>query len=226
LPVLNFIAFVIESALSLVNNSIRNLVFDLGGVIIDLDFEASHREFSRLSGLTVNEVVRRTQGFSYFLDYETGAISSPAFRQKINNLLEMTASDQQIDLAWCAMLRGIPEVRLKLLKSLQAKYRIFALSNTNDIHANTFNTIVQDTLGSAVVFKEHFDKVYYSHEMNMRKPDEAIYQAVLHDQGLRPGETLFIDDTLENIQTAETLGIRTLHLEDPGQLIPFFDGDW
>ena len=200
------------------------MIFDLGGVIIDLDFEASRREFSRLSGLTAAEVLVRTQGFVHFEDYETGAISSHAFRQKINHLLEMSATDLEIDQAWCAILGGIPVERLALLKKLQQKYRSFALSNTNEIHANNFDFLVKDTLGSEALFSEHFHKVYYSHEMKMRKPDEQIYRAVLDDQGLIPEETLFVDDTLDNIQVAASLGIHTLHLRDVGQLISFFNG--
>ena len=208
----------------MVKSGINNVIFDLGGVILDLDFEASYREFSRLSGLNPEEVITRTRGLMFFEDYETGAISSSVFRDKINNLLEMSATDEEIDGAWCAMLGNMPRERLELLKKLQDVYRTFVLSNTNEIHARTFDNIVGSSLGNSALFSEHFEKVYFSHEMNLRKPDAEIYRAVLDDLGIKPEETLFIDDTQANIQAADNLGIHTLHLTDARQLIPYFDG--
>ncbi len=202
------------------------MIFDLGGVIIDLDLEASYREFSRLSGLEIPEVINRTRGLMLFEDYETGAINSQDFRNQINELLEMTATNQEIDHAWCALLGEIPSERLNLLNKLKHGYRTFALSNTNDIHAQKFDQIAEQSLGNAVLFSEHFERVYLSHEMKMRKPNIEIYQTVLADQDLNPSETLFIDDNLENILGAESVGIQTVHLKDPGQLIAVFDGTW
>jgi len=202
----------------------KNIIFDLGGVIIDLDFQAAYGAFSTLSGLSLHEVKQRVFSFTEFIEYEKGLTSSQEFRIQIKELFQISVSDEAVDRAWCAMLGRIPLERLALLKRLQGKYRTFALSNTNDIHANKFDSIVEESLGSAVLFKAHFESVYYSHEMKMRKPDEEIYLAVLNDQGLRPEETLFIDDTLKNVQAAASLGIQTLHLKDPRQLIPFFNG--
>lgn len=204
--------------------NINNLIFDLGGVIIDLDFPASNKEFANLSGLSVNEVVQRTEGMMLYGEYEKGLISSQQFRRQISDLLQFSASDEAIDKAWCAMLGGMPAPRLQLLQRLKSKYRTFALSNTNDIHVRKFNSIVEESLGSVHLFNEHFEEVYFSHEMKMRKPDSEIYLTVLQEQQLKPAETLFIDDNLDNIQGAANLGIQTLHLQDPQQLISFFNG--
>ena len=205
-------------------NNINNLIFDLGGVIIDLDFQASFQEFATLSGLSANEVAQRTKGLMFFTDYEKGLISSQQFRQQIGDLLQFSASDNAIDFAWCSMLGGMPAPRLQLLQRLKSKYRTFALSNTNDIHVKKFNRIVEESLGSVQLFNEHFEEVYFSHEMKMRKPDSEIYLTVLQEQQLKPSETLFIDDNLDNVQGAANLGIQTLHLQDPKQLISFFNG--
>ena len=205
-------------------NNINNLIFDLGGVIIDLDFQASFQEFATLSGLSANEVAQRTEGLMFFTDYEKGLISSQQFRQQIGDLLQFSASDNAIDNAWCSMLGGMPAPRLQLLQRLKSKYRTFALSNTNDIHVRKFNSIVEESLGSVHLFNEHFEEVYFSHEMKMRKPDSEIYLTVLQEQQLKPAETLFIDDNLDNVQGAANLGIQTLHLQDPQQLISFFNG--
>ena len=205
-------------------NNINNLIFDLGGVIIDLDFQASFQEFATLSGLSADEVAQRTDGLMFFTEYEKGLISSQQFREQISDLLQFSAPDETIDKAWCAMLGGMPAPRLQLLQRLKSKYRTFALSNTNDIHVRNFNTIVEKSLGSVQLFNEHFEEVYFSHEMKMRKPDPEIYLMVLQEQQLNPTETLFIDDNLDNVQGAAKLGIQTLHLQNPQHLISYFNG--
>jgi len=205
-------------------NKVNNLIFDLGGVIINLDFQAAYEHFSLLSGLSIPEVIGRTDSLMLFEDYEKGLITSSEFRQKIRDLLNISAADKSIDQAWCAMLGDIPAVRLKLLKRLKNTYRTFALSNTNDIHVRKFNDIVKKSLGNTDLLGDHFEEIYFSHEMKMRKPDSEIYLKVLQEQQLQPEQTLFIDDNRGNIDGAANLGIQTLHLQDPEQLISFFNG--
>ncbi|GJM28817.1 MAG: hydrolase [Cyclobacteriaceae bacterium] len=206
-------------------SNIKNLIFDLGGVIIDLNLPAAYQAFASLSNLSVSEIVKRTNGLMLFTDYEKGLVTSEEFREQIGSLLNIPASADTIDDAWCTMLGNIPIERLELLSSLLPKFRTFALSNTNDIHAERFDSMIGQTIGNKGLLNEYFEKVYFSHEMKMRKPDAEIYQAVLDEQRLVPAETLFIDDNLENINGASTLGIRTLHLQTPQQLITFFNGD-
>ena len=204
--------------------NIRNVIFDLGNVIIDLDFTAAYAAFASLSGLSIHGVKQKIIGFTQFNHYEKGLISSAEFREQIRGLFQVEASDEAVDKAWCAILGGIPVERLNLLQKLKDTYRTFALSNTNDIHATKFNSIAEQSLGGTVSFNEYFEKVYLSHEMKMRKPDQEIYQTVLEDSNLKPHETLFIDDNLDNIRGASSLGIQTVHLTDPAQLISVFDG--
>ncbi len=207
----------------MINSEIKNIIFDLGGVILDLNLNAAYQAFSELSGLPEEEVIQRTQGLLLFEDYETGAISSGTFRQNLNQLLEMQASDVEIDQAWCAMLGEIPAYRLELVARLRKSYRTFILSNTNEIHVNQFDGILQQAGGNSQL-GDHFEKVYYSHEMGLRKPNIEIYQTVLLEQSIAASETLFIDDTLANLKGAEELDIRTFLLEQPQQLIRLFDG--
>jgi putative hydrolase of the HAD superfamily len=204
--------------------NIKNIIFDLGGVIIDLDLQAAFEAFASLSNLSVTEIVQKTNGLMLFTEYEQGMVSSQQFRQQIADLLQISVSEETIDDAWCAMLGGIPVQRLDLLRSLRSTYRTFALSNTNDIHVRRFNNIVENATGSANILDEYFEKVYFSHEMKMRKPDTVIYQTVLDQQSLVPAETLFIDDNLDNISGAGSIGIQTLHLTHPEQLTTFFNG--
>ncbi|MDH3708245.1 MAG: HAD family phosphatase [Cyclobacteriaceae bacterium] len=205
-------------------NNIKNIIFDLGNVIIDLDFPATFQCFSELSGLSPHEVKDRTQGLMFFVEYEKGLISSQVFREQVRELLGLSVEDHQIDRAWNSMLGGIPAERLQLLKDLQPHFRTFALSNTNEIHVQEFNNIIARSTGSVQSFMDHFEKVYYSCHMKMRKPEAQIYQKVLHEQNLRPQETLFIDDNLSNIESASSLGVRTVHLTNPGDLISLFNG--
>lgn len=204
--------------------NVNNLIFDLGGVIINLDFQAAYEHFSKLSGLSISEIIGRTDSLMLFVDYEKGLITSSEFRQNMRDLLDISTTDESIDQAWCAMLGDIPVARLKLLKRLKNTYRTFALSNTNDIHVRKFNDIVKKSLGNADLLGNHFEEIYFSHEMKMRKPDSEIYLRVLQEQQLKPQQTLFIDDNQGNIDGAANLGIQTLHLKDPEQLIPFFNG--
>lgn len=205
-------------------NNIKNVIFDLGGVIIDLELPAAYSAFADLSGLTIEQVVDKTRGLMLFTDYEQGLISSEEFRLQIGNLLLIEPTESVIDQAWCAMLGGIPMQRLQLLTRLKKRYNLFALSNTNDIHAEKFDAIVEKSTGNPDKLSDYFEKVYYSHQMKMRKPQVEIYQAVLDDQGLNPGNTLFIDDNYDNINGADALGIQTLHLLHPDQLMTLFDG--
>ena len=199
------------------------MIFDLGGVIIDLDFDASYQAFSRLSGLSTEEIAHRTDGMMFFKEYEKGLISSQAFRDQIQGLLEFSAPSEEIDNAWCAMLGVIPEYRLQMLNKLKHRYRTFALSNTNEIHVRKFNNIIENTIGDTHLFHHHFEEVYYSHQLKKRKPDLEIYQEVLDRQSLQAEQTLFIDDNHENILGAEKLNIQTFHLKEPAQLTSLFD---
>ena len=203
---------------------IKNIIFDLGNVIIDLDFETAYGNFADLSGLTSEEVKLRTDGLMFFQDYEKGLIGSSQFRDQIRQVLTMNCSDADIDMAWNSLLGGIPEERLQLLKRLRSNYRTFALSNTNEIHVLEFNNIIAESSGSVQSFMDHFEQVYYSCEMKMRKPEPLIYETVLQQQDLVAHETLFVDDHLPNIESASALGIHTYHLTHPNHLIALFNG--
>ncbi len=203
---------------------IRNIIFDLGGVIIDLDFDSAYREFSKLSGHSEEEVRSLTSGLTYFADFEKGTISATQFRNELRSLLNIPGNDEYIDNAWNSLLGGIPPERLQLLKTLKRHYKLIALSNTNEIHVKEFNKIVSRELGSMGSFEDHFDVIYFSHQMKMRKPDEEIYKAVLEEQQLLPQETLFIDDNADNINGAASTGLNTYHLTDARILTKIFHG--
>lgn len=205
----------------MVGAEIKNLIFDLGGVIINLSVDSTYHAFSQLSGKSIQDLKDAAKEVSFFNDYEKGLIDDADFRKSLREFLQIEAHDHQLDDAWNAMLLDIPHARIELLKRLRNQYQLFLLSNTNNIHLQCFTNIVKDTLGETSL-DIYFDKSYYSHLMKMRKPDSEIYQQVLSENSLHANETLFLDDNLSNLEGAQTIGIKTFHVHHPDQLFPLF----
>jgi glucose-1-phosphatase len=200
---------------------IKNIIFDLGGVILNLAVENTHREFARLSGLPVEEIKTRVHHGKFFQEYERGLISDAEFRNHLRHSLNMQVSDAELDKAWNAMLLDIPHERFALLEKLKQTHRLFLLSNTNEIHRQFFNHVVESTSGKPNI-DHYFHQAYFSHVLKLSKPDVAIYQHVLNDQNLLPHETVFIDDNADNIAGATKAGLHTLYIQYPNQIFDFF----
>jgi glucose-1-phosphatase len=199
----------------------KNLIFDLGGVIIDLDVERTEEAFALLSGKSVLEIKELVAGSNAFLRYEKGLLNDQEFRNSVRSLLHINASDLEIDAAWNAMLGEIPLKRIKLLERLKVDYQLYLLSNTNNIHLICFNEIVKSSCGS-LSLNPYFDKTYYSHLVKMRKPDSEIYNLVLGENNLLAHETLFLDDNVSNLEGASRTGIRTFHVRYPDMIFSLF----
>ncbi len=194
-------------------NNIKAIIFDLGGVIINLRYENTIEAFSHLCGFDVSSLYTQHRQNSLFDEYETGQISSPAFRDGLRSLLQISASDVEIDQAWNAMLLDIPPARIELLQALGQTTRIFLLSNTNEIHKAECDRIFETTVGQDLNgLSSLFDYSYYSHLMGDRKPNPSIFQRVVDEQSLDPGQTLFIEDTARHIDGAKQVGLQTIHL--------------
>lgn len=203
-------------------NSVNTLVFDLGGVIINLSYRKTYEAFSQLSNRSVEEITSLAQELKEFKQYETGKIGDDAFRDVIRKSIGIKATDAQLDFAWNAMLLDIPMARLNVLLKLKNTHRLFLLSNTNAIHLRAFNAIIGE------VSDQHsadfwFSKTYYSHELGMRKPDVEIYNHVLADNKLQANQTLFFDDLLPNIQGASQVGMQTYHVTNADELFEKLD---
>lgn len=192
------------------------LIFDLGGVILNIDPQRTSEAFRKL-GL---DDALGNYGYSYhhrmFYELERGNSSPETFRNHVRELLGKALDDVTIDSAWNAMILDIPADRIEYIYSLKKTYRIFLLSNTNEIHRRLFCHNFELNFGYAL--SGLFEKCYYSHQMGMRKPDPEIFKQLLTEQKLSPGKCLFIDDSAENIDSAERVGISGLHLE-PGTLL-------
>ncbi|MEM7768990.1 MAG: HAD family phosphatase [Cyanobacteria bacterium P01_E01_bin.6] len=203
--------------------AIEAIIFDLGGVIINIDYDRTIEKFSTLSRLNFAETYTQHRQNALFDQFETGRISADVFRQGLRQLLQVDFSDHDFDDAWNAMLLDIPSSRIDRLEALGRQNRIFLLSNTNEIHKQAFDQIVQESFGSRITnLAQLFEKVYYSHLVGDRKPNASIFERVLSDNHLNPETTLFIDDTLGHIEGAKRVGLQTLHLTN-GQTIETLD---
>ena len=136
------------------------------------------------------------------------------FRDELRATYSITATDEEIDAAWNAMLLDIPQERIDLLLELGKKYRLFLLSNTNAIHMKRFNEIVAHSF-TIPSLDALFEQSYYSHLIGKRKPDAVIFEEIVAMNGLRKEETLFIDDSIQHIESADKVGLKTLHLQPP-----------
>ncbi len=205
--------------------NIKTLIFDLGGVIINLDPHASLKALEALVDLTAESMPQDLE-HEIFLQYERGEIDDAAFRKAVGKIYRFEAhvTDEHTDEAWNKMLLDIPRERIDLLRTLRKKYPLYLLSNTNFIHIEKVNQILEEQTGVKKL-NDLFDKVYYSFEMNMRKPDLEIFEFVLKENNLDPEETLFIDDNIHNIEGAAKLNIQTLHVTSPDTLFDYFKNE-
>ncbi len=199
----------------------RNIIFDLGGVIINLEEERTIKRFAAVSKLAEERLRARILKFDEYLAYEKGLLSDAQFRQIIRDRFLLEASDEEIDSCMNAMLLDIPHERLRLLERLKGSFKLYLLSNTNNIHFTRFNEIVADTV-KVPAMDVFFDKAYYSHQIGMRKPDKDIFERVLAENQLVASQTLFIDDNAANIDGAKQAGLAAFHLTHPDQLFDLF----
>ena len=191
--------------------SLKNIIFDLGNVILNVDYQKSIDAFHRLGFVNFETIVEKLRTDKVFERIETGKLHPDGFRNEIRKYTTLLITDNQIDDAWNAMILDFPKNRIHKLIELGKKYKLFLLSNTNEIHTLFFNKIFAETYGFPD-FDCLFEKAYYSQRIHLRKPDPKIYEKVLNDNMLQPNKTLFIDDLPVNIQAAQALGIHCHHL--------------
>jgi putative hydrolase of the HAD superfamily len=159
--------------------SVKNLIFDLGGVILDLSVDHTLESFARLSNLSKEKVQDLYVSTPGFLQYEKGAMDDDAFRNFVRATFSISADDTAIDACWNAMLRGIPDIKLDLLTRLQSEFRVFLLSNTNAIHLDYINGVMLPASRPKKPLDHYFHKAYYSQRLGKLKPDALIFEQVL-----------------------------------------------
>ncbi len=198
----------------MMSKPIKNIIFDLGGVFLNIDFQLTNKAFIDLGVNGFNEMF--TQHFSnpLFELLETGKITDAEFYKAFRQESKTTLTNAQIKTAWNALLLDFPAERIDWLQQISKKYRIFLFSNTNQIHYDCFIEKFKKQY-PGVDFDRLFIKAYYSQNLGLRKPYPASFQAILDEQELEVRETLFIDDTIKNVEAAQALGLQTIHLAHP-----------
>lgn len=194
-------------------SKVQNIIFDLGKVLLNLDFNASIKAFRELG--SSGEVLDHKNAYAnpIFYQLETGKITPEEFREGIRNLLKRpTISDTKIDDAWYAMIKDIPAKRVKALQKLSKNYGIYLFSNTNKIHIDRL--LVEFKKAHGIDFESLFSAVYYSHTIHDRKPEVSSFEKVIELSGVVPSETLFVDDLENNIEGAQKAGLQTWWLKD------------
>ena len=190
---------------------IKNIIFDLGGVIINIDLMLTYNALAQYCPLNEEEVKQKLTETEVFSKYEKGVLSSADARKLLNKTFHLSLSDEDMDKCWNALLLDIPTERIELLKNLRKKYKLFLLSNTNEIHIDEVNAILYRATGIKKL-DELFDKIYYSFDIKMAKPSTEIYYHVLKENNLVASETLFLDDNVPNLAGAKLAGIHTVQV--------------
>ena len=201
---------------------VKNIIFDLGGVIINLNNQLTEDAFVSMGVKGFREYFGHGHAASFFKDYEVGKISDEEFVGSLRSLGGLSVSDEAIIHGWNALLLDFPPERIQLLRDLSKRYRIFLFSNTNALHLAALREIYRKTFEEGEL-DDHFERTYYSHLLGMRKPEKSSYEYILRENGLVAGETLFVDDALINIEGAEKAGLQGLYLR-PGMTIT--DVEW
>jgi HAD superfamily hydrolase (TIGR01509 family) len=201
-------------------NTIKNIIFDLGGVILNIDFKRTEEAFRLLGIENFADHIDPFHITDFFEKFETGIISDNEFVEGVAKLIGKPVEREMIIAAWNALLLDFPPERIALLKELKKTHRTFLLSNTNSIHHQEFQQRLFKLYGLRL--EDLFEKTYYSHVVNLRKPGADIFKLVLQDNNLQPRETLFIDDIYTNFAEAIELGIQVHHLV-PGESITNLD---
>jgi len=200
---------------------IKNIIFDLGDVIFNIDYDRTLQAFECLGVPNIENLFTAVSQSAFFDKYERRQLSTAHFRNELRALMMHEVSDDEIDDAWNAMLLDIPEERIGTLQKVRTNYRIFLLSNTNDLHLEA----VQKIMGSEKynAFLHLFENVYFSNKLGMRKPERGIFNYVLNENGLKTQQTVFIDDLIQHIEGAQKVGLTTIHLTSPTTLVDLFD---
>ena len=190
---------------------IDNIIFDLGNVILDIDYQSTIKAFEKIGIENASILYSKSSQTKIFDQLETGKIAKEDFILEIQNITPK-ASKSEIINAWNEIIKDLPESRIDILKNLKDKFSIFLLSNTNSIH---IDYIVKKIGGGKYdKFYNLFDKVYYSHEVKLRKPDPNIFKLVINENNLKIKNTLFIDDSIQHINSAKKLGLQSYHLNN------------
>ena len=197
--------------------NIKNVIFDLGGVILDIDYNLTRKAFEKLGVTHFDDMYSQASADKLFQKLETGHVEEDDFYKELNRCTGLQLSPEEIRKAWNAMLLSYREKSLEYLETLRPKYKIFLLSNTNFIHLNELEKIFNLQKRNKT-FDQYFDKAFYSCAIGLRKPDRECYDWVINDLKIEPSATIFIDDLAQNIDGAKESGLQTIHLKQGSKI--------
>lgn len=203
-------------------SSVKNILFDLGGVFLDINYRLTEKAFIDLGISDFDQRFNQQFSNTLFEELETGKIEPEIFYNRFRQETGAELSNESIEKAWNALLLDFPAERLEWLEEMGKKYPVYLYSNTNIIHYQCFMKIFEQKFEGRN-FNNYFRTAYYSHELGLRKPYPSSYMRIMELENLDPAETLFIDDTLKNITGAKEAGLQTLWLQ-PG--ISVVDLQW
>ncbi len=189
---------------------IKNIIFDLGGVILDVDYYRAVEVFRNMGIPEFDAIYSQQKQALLFDRFEKGELTAAEFRQVIRNM-NQALDDASIDKAWNSMILETPPERMNFLEKLNSRFRLYLLSNTNEIHIRHFTEYFSKTFGPGR-FEALFKKIYLSSLLGMRKPESGIFNLVISENALIPEETLFIDDSAQHVEGARRTGLHTLLL--------------
>lgn len=199
-------------------SSIKHLVFDLGVVLYDIDYQAPIIAFEKLGISQFDQHFSKATQSTLFAKLERGELGLTDLTVELNKTFSLNLNEQEVEQAWNTILVDIPEQRIDMLLELKHRYHISLLSNTNNIHIKSFEAHMASK-GLLDKFQAAFDHIFYSSVVGLRKPEPAIFKHVEDATGFSPAETWFIDDTQEHVLSAQTLGWNTYWLKQGEETI-------
>jgi putative hydrolase of the HAD superfamily len=202
--------------------NLEAVIFDLGGVILNIDYQKTAESFKKLGIDNFDAMYSQAKQSKLFDLLETGKIEDQAFRNEVRRLSGLQLSDKAINDAWNAMLLDLPKHRIEVLEKVKEKCNTFLLSNTNAIHYQAYINQMIQQFGYNVLH-EKIGKCYFSHEIQLRKPNRNIFEFVIQENNLNPEKTLFIDDTFQHIEGAKKCNLQTLHLQQGMDIQSIFE---
>lgn len=188
----------------------KTILFDLGGVILNIDYGAPSRAFAALGIENFEQKFAKAAQNQLFDDLECGQITEPQFYDQMRRHSQLPLTNDQIMQAWNSILLDLPTDRLALLLELRKTHQLLLLSNTNSIHITAVYQYLATDLGINNGLQNYFDATYFSHTIGLRKPHKPVFEYVLAQHGLLPHEVLYIDDSPQHIATAQAMGIHSV----------------
>jgi FMN phosphatase YigB (HAD superfamily) len=203
------------------DDTIKNIIFDFGGVILDIEPQLTLDALKELGFEDLSVFASPDFQKNVMDKFERGILCPETFRNKVREYMSSKTCNQDLDDAWNALLLDIPENRIRTLEQVKQHYNIYLLSNSNEIHYDMYLRDLQLRFGYRD-FDQLFHKAYFSFDLHLSKPNTDIFEFVMYQHKMRPAQTLFIDDTLEHINAAHSLGMQVHHLQKTEQIPDLF----